>query len=106
MALPTLFPAAVNDASLTYLYGIFGSVNNIIPSPDGSLTLTQLTLLGTLFSKFNTIILAIGVLIVVYTTVVGLMNTAHEGQFMGKNWNNLWIPIRTAVGIAALVPSG
>ena len=106
MALPTLFEPSLHDQSLTYLYGIFGTVNGVIAAPGGETTGTMLTLLGALFSKFNTIMLAVGVLIVVYTTVVGIMNTAHEGQFMGKNWNNLWIPIRTVLGVAALVPTG
>lgn len=105
--LPTIFAPAVHDQSLVYLYGIFGTLNDVIPAPGAAkITMTQLTLLGTLFSKFNTIMLAVGVLIVVYTTIVGILNTAHEGQFMGKNWNNLWIPIRTVMGIAALIPTG
>ncbi|HTM63589.1 MAG TPA: DotA/TraY family protein [Gammaproteobacteria bacterium] len=105
MALPTLFTPASGDASITYLYGIFGTVNGVI-APNGVTVSDQVTLLGALFQQFNTIVLAVAVLIVVYITVVGIMNTAHEGQFMGKNWNNLWIPIRVVLGIGVLVPTG
>jgi hypothetical protein len=103
----TLFAPSAKDQSLIYLYNIFGSMNGVIPAPGGGATpTTMLTLLGTMFKTFNSVILAVGALIVVYVTIVGVMNTAHEGQFMGKNWNNLWLPIRTVLGIAALVPTG
>ncbi len=126
-----LFQFASNDSSLLYLAKIFGYMNGIIPvvgvgtgvsidstasSAGPSVTVVSggaiagaagpsITLLGTMFQTFNSVILAVAVLVVVYTTVVGLLNTAHEGQFMGKNWNNLWIPLRMVFGIALLVPT-
>ncbi len=102
------FNFAVNDQSLCYLGQIFGDMGGIIQLPAGTTCQTvpgSTTLLGTMFQTFNSTVLTIGVLIVVYTTVLGVLATAHEGQFMGKNMNNLWIPIRTVLGIAALVPS-
>lgn len=102
------FNFAVNDQSLCYLGQIFGDMGGIITLPAGTTCQTvpgSTTLLGTMFQTFNATVLTVGVLIVVYTTVLGVLATAHEGQFMGKNMNNLWIPIRTVLGIAALVPS-
>ena len=96
-----LFTPSVNDQSLTYLYFVFGSMNGVIPGGSS----VDITLLGTMFKTFNSVILAVGALIVVYVTVVGVMNTAHEGKFMGKDWNNLWIPIRVVLGIGALIPT-
>lgn len=103
-----LFAPSTNDQSMVYLYTVFGSMSGVIPVPGGTAggSTTMLTLLGTMFKTFNSVALAVGALIVVYVTVVGVMNTAHEGKFMGKDWNNLWIPIRTVLGIAALVPTG
>lgn len=126
-----LFQFATNDSSLLYLSKIFGYMNGIIPvvgvstgfsvensGPNAGPAITaasggaiagatgpSITLLGTMFQTFNSVILAVAVLVVVYTTIVGLLNTAHEGQFMGKNWNNLWIPLRMVFGIALLVPT-
>lgn len=97
-----LFQIAAQDKSLEYLAIIFGSMNGLIDPPTVAPRAT--TVLGSMFGTFNTVILTIGALIIVYVTVVGLLNTAHEGQFMGKNWNNLWIPIRAVVGIASLIP--
>ncbi|HEU5281395.1 MAG TPA: DotA/TraY family protein [Gammaproteobacteria bacterium] len=103
-----LFQFASNDSSLIYLAKIFGYMNGVIPIPGSDSTTgtgPSITLLGTMFQTFNSVILAVAVLVIVYTTVVGLLNTAHEGQFMGKNWNNLWIPLRMVFGIALLVPT-
>ena len=103
-----LFAYSANDQSLQYLIQIFGSMNGIIPLPPSAPAASvggTTAILGVMFQTFNSIILAVGALIVVYVTIVGIMNTAHEGQFMGKNWNNLWIPIRTVLGISLLVPT-
>lgn len=109
--IPTIIPVdsfASNDQSLCYLAKIFGSMY-VIPQMGTCTGIAQggsISLLGTMFQTFNSIILSVAALVVVYVTVVGVMHTAHEGQFMGKNWNNLWLPIRTVLGIAALVPTG
>lgn len=99
-----IFQFATADASLDYLNKIFGSMGGVIYSPSGGGG--SISMLGTMFKTFNTVILAIGVLIVLYVTVVGVVATAHEGEFMGKRWNNIWIPIRMVLGVAALVPFG
>lgn len=100
-----LFKFASNDQSLKYLAQIFGYMNGVIPLPGGGASGVSVSLLGTMFMTFNSIVLVIGTLVVVYTTVVGLIMTAHEGEFM-KKWNSLWTPLRTVFGIAALVPTG
>lgn len=101
-----LFAFASKDMSLTYLYSIFGSMNGVIQSwradqPAG----VSITLLGTMFKAFNTTVLAVGAFVVVYVAVIGVISTAHEGEFMGKKFNSVWVPIRTVLGIAALVPT-
>lgn len=109
MVIPNIFDPiqfAPHDASVNYLYGLFGPMTGVLV-PNAPLALPQyyVVVFGNMFSTFNTTILAIGALIVLYVTIVGIMNTAHQGQFMGKDWNNLWIPIRTVLGISMLVPT-
>lgn len=107
------FKMAENDLSMTYLYHIFGSMNGLIPTPPSltnlqsasSSTYNTMTMLGVMFNTFNSVMLAIGALIVVYVTIVGVMATAHEGEFMGKKFNSIWLPIRTVFGIASLIPT-
>src|SRR5829696_5220696 len=100
-----LFAFAPDDQSCVYLNALFGNMNGVICNPQGS-TFETISLLGTMFRTFNSVILAVAALVVLYTTIVGVMQTAHEGEFMGKKWNNIWIPIRMVFGIAFLVPTG
>lgn len=92
-----VFTVAINDQSLYYLGRIFGNVGDVLPG-------TGPAILSAMFKVFNTAMLAVGALIVTYTTVVGVLNTAAEGEFLGKQWHSLWVPIRTVIGIAGLFP--
>lgn len=95
-----IFNVASNDQSAAYLAQIFGMVGNVLPVSKNSTII-----IGMLFKGINTIALTIGALLVVYVTVIGLINTAHEGEFMGKKMNNPWVPLRIVTGIAALFPT-
>ena len=105
-----LFTFASNDASICYLGTIFGAMNGVIPlstvNCSGMATGGSISLLGTMFQYFNSVVLTVGALVIVYITVVGVLQTAQEGEFMGKHWNKLWTPIRIVLGVAALVPTG
>lgn len=61
--------------------------------------------LKALLKQFNTIILVLGGILVFYTIVGGTLSTAHDGEMLGKRWSSLWIPIRTALGAAAIMPA-
>src|SRR3990167_951544 len=97
--LMNLFTIAPQDQSVYYLGVIFGNVANLVVGPNATPGL-----LGVMFQTFNTMVLTIGAFIVVYVTVMGVMVTAHEGEFMGKKFQSLWTPIRMVIGIAGLVP--
>jgi hypothetical protein len=94
-----LFQVSSNDQSILYLGQVFGMVGSLLPVKDPSL------LMGIMFKVLNTTALTVGALLVVYVVVVGLLKTAQEGEFLGKQWNSLWVPIRTVLGIAALFPT-
>jgi conjugal transfer/type IV secretion protein DotA/TraY len=93
-----LFTYTSGDQSVAYLSQLFGSIGTILP-------VTATTVLGTMFKTLNTTALVLGSILVVHTTVVGLLKTAQEGEFLGKQWNSLWVPLRTVMGIAALFPT-
>ena len=95
----SFFQIASNDQSLNYLGQIFGVMHPGVLAPSQASLL-----LGTLFKVFNTAALTLGAAIVIYTTIVGLLKTAQEGEFLGKQWSSLWVPLRTVFGIAALFP--
>lgn len=93
-----VFQLADADKSIYFLGQIFGNVGVALSG-------TGPTLLANIFKVFNTALLVVGALIVTYTTVVGVMATAQEGEFLGKKWHALWVPLRTLMGIAALFPT-
>lgn len=102
-----IFNIDATDRSIQYLQQIFGSMSGVISSSAAATGGSSITILGTMFKSFNTVILAVATLMVVYITVVGVLKSGHEGEFMGRGqWSALWIPIRVVLGIGLLVPSG
>lgn len=91
------FTPPVSDYSMVFLGNLFGVV-------DGVLNGTGSQIMGAMFSVFNSAVLALGGIIIMYTLIVSTMNTAHEGQMLGQKWSSIWIPVRSTAGLALLVP--
>jgi len=85
------------DLSMGYLSNIFGTVDGVLSSSGSQL-------LGAMFSVFNGAVLVLGGIVILYTLFVSTLNTAHEGEMLGKRWSSVWIPLRSVMGIALLVP--
>lgn len=92
------FTPSDSDYSVIYLSNIFGTIHN------GILVGTPNSLIGGMFGTFNSAILALASILLIYTILVATLNTAHEGEVMGKKWSSIWIPVRTFAGIGMLVP--
>jgi defect in organelle trafficking protein DotA len=60
--------------------------------------------LSYVFEKFNSVCLATGLVIIIYTMIVGVLQTAEQGKVLGEKWSATWLPIRMVLGIALLVP--
>jgi hypothetical protein len=93
-----VFQIADNDQSIYYLGQIFGNVGVALSG-------TGPALLSQMFKVFNTIMLSIAVIVVTYASIVGVIKTAAEGETLGRNWSSVWIPLRTVLGVAALMPT-
>ena len=91
------FTPPLTDYSVMFLENIFGVV-------DGVLHGTGSQIMGNIFEVFNAAVLALGGIVIMYTLIVGTMNTAHEGEMLGKKWSSIWIPVRSTMGLALLVP--
>lgn len=91
------FTPPTTDFSVAFLANIFGVV-------DGVLHGTGSQIMGAIFTVFNAAVLALGGIVIMYTLLIGTMNTAHEGEMLGKKWSSIWIPIRATVGLALLIP--
>ena len=95
------FTIASQDQSYAMLGQVFGPVGNVL-HPQGKFTPHTL---GAMFRSFNIVMLALNILVISYTTIFGLINTANEGEFLGKKLNSAWLPIRSVLGIALLIPT-
>jgi defect in organelle trafficking protein DotA len=85
------------DLSKDYLATIFGVV-------DGVLHGTGSEILGTMFGTFNSIVLVLASMMLSYVLFISILNTSHEGEFLGKKWSSVWVPIRTVAGVSLLLP--
>lgn len=92
-----IFTPTVQDRSIGYLGQVFGTVGGAVHGTSGQL-------LAELFRVFNYGITAIVPLILIYALVMGVINTAQEGEFMGKKMNSAWVAFRAVVGVGILVP--
>ncbi|NDH08800.1 MAG: hypothetical protein EBY16_04165 [Gammaproteobacteria bacterium] len=91
------FAPPASDSSMVYLSNIFGNVEGVLVS-------TGSQILGQMMSILNMAILSLGSIVIMYTLVIGTLNTAHEGEFLGKHWSSIWLPVRCCTGLALLVP--
>lgn len=91
------FAPPATDYSVVFLGNLFGLV-------DGVLHGTGSQIMGAMFGVFNAAVLTVGGVIIMYTLMVATMNTAHEGQMLGQKWSSIWIPVRSTLGLALLIP--
>jgi conjugal transfer/type IV secretion protein DotA/TraY len=85
------------DMSIGFLSNIFGIVDGVL---HGSGT----QIFGAMFGVFNSAVLALGMTILGYTLFVATLKTAHEGEALGRDWNSMWVPLRSAAGFALMLP--
>lgn len=64
----------------------------------------QSNITGAVLEVYMPILLQVGGMLAFYTMVVGTLSTAHDGEMLGKKWSSAWVPIRTAIAPAMLLP--
>lgn len=94
---PLVLSPPDTDASVNFLANIFGIVDGVLHGGGSQI-------MGQMFGVFNAGALVLGGIIIIYFTLVSTLNTAHEGEFLGKRWKSIWIPIRAVIGIGLLLP--
>ncbi|BBU46954.1 hypothetical protein PPTS312_48690 [Pseudomonas putida] len=103
---PCSDPSDCSDQSVKMLGRIFGPViDTLVNGTDPNTVQASANILATMFGFFNSGILIIGSLIVSYVAVMGVTNTANDGEAMGKSWSSLWTPVRIVAGGAVLLPT-
>jgi conjugal transfer/type IV secretion protein DotA/TraY len=98
LAAPSLgFDPACSDKSMSdYLVPLFNSLFSSCGGVPGPFEHAM--------GALNAGALSIGGVLAAYTLVAGTMQTAHDGEMLGKRWSSMWLPIRTTLGVALVVP--
>ena len=66
--------------------------------------------IGSAFAAFlqvvNLVSLAFGVCMFTYMAIVGTLNTAQDGELLGRKWSSMWLPVRFVAVAAVMSPLG
>lgn len=98
------FTPPAGDTSVDFLREVFGDIVGLIASGGKASAAPTDTVLGSMMAIFNTAVLFVGMLFVGYTTVKGTVDSAHDGELLGRKMSSIWIPLRTVGGTALLLP--
>lgn len=91
-----LFTPGAGDKAIELLGGLFGKLGVF----GGGASDAFAGVMG----YFNTACLLIGGVLVGYTMIAGTLGTAHDGEMLGKKFSSIWVPIRTSLGTAMVIP--
>src|SRR5450830_273266 len=100
------FTPPVGDTSVDFLREVFGDIVGLIATGGKATSQPTDAVLGSMMSIFNSAVLFIGMLFVAYTTIKGTVDSAHDGELLGKKMSSIWVPLRTVGGTALLLPLG
>lgn len=81
---PGFFKPPADDTSISFVRDVFGSIVDTIMSGQSVDQASSDTALAAGFEVFGLGILALGMLFVIFTTIKGAVDTAHDGEFLGK----------------------
>ncbi len=90
-----------SDLSKKYLEMMFGNMGTILQGESRGISND---LMARIFKIFNVVVLTLGSIVVMYTTILSTINSAQEGEIMGKKWSSIWIPVRSVAGVSFLLP--
>ncbi|MDV7341343.1 DotA/TraY family protein [Terasakiella sp. A23] len=88
--------------------GVFdsaSSINNLaVTMLEAIVPMNETTALSGAFQTFNSTILIAASFMIGFHVLLGIVNTAQEGQVLGKQWHQIWAPVRAVLGIGSLAP--
>ncbi|CND59982.1 DotA/TraY family protein [Yersinia pseudotuberculosis] len=95
-----------SDVSVNHLKAVFGGViDSLVLGTDANSVAASSNILATMFSFFNSGLLIVASMLVSYVAIVGVTNTANDGEAMGKQWSTVWTTLRLVSGAAVLLPT-
>lgn len=104
--MPGPFSPAPNDGAIQLLRAVFGSaIDSIVGTRIAGAAIAP-TMLGEAFRFFNSGVLFFGTILLVWVTLMGVANTANDGEAFGRKWSTLYTPLRTLVSASTMIPTG
>ncbi|MFK1550112.1 DotA/TraY family protein [Pseudomonas aeruginosa] len=100
------FTPPPGDTSVDFLEEVFGSIVGVIHSGGNVEGGETEGVLGSMMSVFGGAVMFLGMIFIAYTTVKGAVDSAQDGEVLGRKMSDIWIPLRTAAGGALLLPLG
>lgn len=100
------FTPPPGDTSVDFLREVFGNIVGLISSGGNVQGGQTDDVLGAMMKIFNSAVLFVGMLFVGYTTIKGTIDSAHDGEILGRKMSSIWVPLRTVGGTALLLPLG
>lgn len=98
-AAPSLesYQAQAGDKALAMLAAIFGSANGIFGGQEDESV-------NNMMLAFNVAVMAVGAAWFSYNIITATVQGSYDGEFLGRRYSSVWMPIRTVSGAALLVP--
>jgi conjugal transfer/type IV secretion protein DotA/TraY len=93
---PSIFQPSKGDISIKYLKATFGYVADFLDGDEA--------LLNKMFKSFNTVVMALAFILLMYILIFVIGNMASRGEFLGKKNDSPWWIARTMVGVGCCVP--
>ena len=91
-----------SDKSVEYLRYIFGNSVNVILGEDGPNEVDSV--LGAMSSILCAGMLLFTGLIIIFVLISGILDTANEGNPLGKTLSTMWVPLRMVLAMGLVLP--
>lgn len=103
------FSPPAGDTAVSFLSEVFGPVVNLVShatTTSAAAGGTTDTVLGRMMAVYCSAVIFLGMVFVAYTSIKATVNSAHDGEFLGRTMHSTWVPLRSVLGIALLLPLG
>lgn len=92
-----IYQATAGDQALAMLASLFGGANGIFgPGSDAQI--------DSMFLALNVGILAVASAWFFYTVTSAVLAGSYDGEFLGRRYHSMWMPVRLTLGAAMLLP--
>lgn len=99
-------PKACTDQSVSMLKSIFGPViDALVTGADPETVQASANILATMFGVYASGVMIVGGFIVSVVALMSVLNTANDGEVMGKNWSSVYTTLRVVTSGGLLLPT-